>query len=140
MKKELQGAAVQGTGTQSHRAMIRPDKCLLSEDIRKIFLTCQTVEGHEHEFKGIIYFPREVFQEEVLGKAVYFVPAVHEEKNDNLFPEKFPIPIFMLNFTPEQKRELVACAKRKKFSLVDYYFGKPKVFLKYDREECEEDS
>jgi len=138
--KELQGAAVQGTGTQSHRAMIRPDKCLLSEDIRKMFLTCFEIQGHEHELKSIIYFPEEVFREEISNKFVYFVPAVHEEKNENLFLDRFPVPIFMIEFTPGQKAELKIYAKRKKFGLFDNYFKKPKISISFDqREEFEEE-
>lgn len=141
MKEKSQGAAVQGTKTQSHRALIRPDKCLLSEDIRKMFLTCQEIEGHKHEFKNVIYFPEEIFREEMLSKLVYFVPAVHTEKNDNLSPDRFPVPIFMIEFTPEQKIELAAYANKKKWRLFDYYFRKPKISISYDqREECEEDS
>lgn len=125
-------AEVQGTKALSHQAKIRPDKSLLSEEIRKMFLTYLEIKGHQHEFKEIIYFPREIFREKIFDKFCFFVPAVRT----GILENKLSIPIFMIEFTPEQKGELIACAQKNRLRLFSAYFSKPKISIDYgEREE-----
>lgn len=132
MSEKSHEAEVQGTKALSHQAKIRPDKSLLSEEIRKMFLTCLEIKGHQHEFKEIIYFPEEVFREKVFDNFIFFVPAVRTGISEN----KLSIPIFMIDFTPEQEAELVACARKKGLRLFKSYFRKPKISIDYgEREE-----
>ena len=133
MLEKTNGAAVQGTEALSHQAKIRPDKSLLSEDIRKMFLTCVEIKGHQRECKNIIYFPREIFREKIFDKFVFFVPSV---RIGILNEEKLSIPIFMIDFTLEQKVELIACAQKNRLRLFPDYFRKPKISIDYgEREE-----
>jgi len=117
---------------KNHQAKIRPDKCLLSEEIRSMFLTCFEIQGHQHECKDVIYFPEEIFREKVFDKFVFFVPVARVDSE-----EKHPTPVFMLEFSVEQKVELIACAKEKGLRLFENYFWKPKISISYDQREEE---
>lgn len=131
MPEKLHGAEVQETQASSHQARIRPDKSLLSEEIRKMFLTCLEIEGHQHESKDIIYFPQEIFREKIFDKFVFFVPAVRPGTSE----ERLSLPIFMAEFSTEQETELIACARKKKIRLFKNYFCKPKISIDYGERE-----
>ena len=122
----------------SHLAAVRPDKTLLTREVREMFFTLQDREGHEHESKNIIYFPKEIFREEMINELVYFVPTITapiEEKGGS-FLNKVPLPIFMIEFTTEQKKELISCARKEKFHLSEKYFKKPKIAISYEEREA----
>lgn len=132
MSKKTNEAEVQGTKALSHQAKIRPDKSLLSEEIRKMFLTCLEIKGHWHEVKDIIYFPREIFREKIFDNFIFFVPTVRI----GIPEERLLIPIFMVEFSSEQQTELIACARKNGIRLFKSYFCKPKISIDYgEREE-----
>lgn len=118
-----------------HLAPVRPDKTLLTQEVRKMFFTLQESGNHEHESKDVTYFPEEIFREQMGDEIVYFVPTISEQEKEN--QEKFPLPIFMLEFTDEQKKDLISHARSKGWSLSKKYFQKPKIAISYsEREEC----
>lgn len=115
------------------KAIIKHDKCLLSEEIRVLFLSCFEVKGHKHECKEVLFFPKEIIRQEVLNEFVFFVPVIPLEDENNVHPRRATLPIFMLNLANEQKEELVYFSRRKKWGLMDSHFEKPRISLTYEQ-------
>jgi len=120
---------------QVRSARVRPDKSLLAEEIRQLFIATEKCSEHLHEKKEVRYFPRRLRFEDIGGEKVFFVP-VENGQGECL------MPIFMLNLDEEQKQEI----KRYSRSLLgfhmatDKYFKKPQIALSYEsRDEYAED-
>lgn len=120
---------------QARNARVRPDKSLLAEEIRQLFIATEKCAEHLHEKKEIKYFPARLCCEEIGLEKVFFVPVESCQG-------KCLMPIFMLDLSEEQRQEI----KRYSRSLLgfrminDKYFRKPQISLTYEnRDEYAED-
>lgn len=123
------------TVAKRNKALIRHDKCLLSKEIRRLFVTCLEIGGRQHEVKEVVYFPEEITRQEIFDQPIFFVPVIPLGEENLIHPKKSVMPIFMLDLNQEQKKELSLCARHHKWYLCNCHFNKPRITLSYEQKE-----
>jgi len=116
---------------QTHRAMLRPDKSIFAPEIRtKMVGDVVTPNGHHYENREFYYYPDEVFQEEdENGEKIFFVPAISLHKAKS---ERVVIPIFMFDFRPVQRTEIISYGVVNGLEIGIKYFFKPQIAITYN--------
>lgn len=106
-------------------ARIKPDKAFSAFCMRSLFL-----HADKREEKEVIYYPEQIFESEIEGSKIFFVPVVNRATlAENKKTEKLAIPIFLLELTEKQKKELRKIGRKHKLNIFPYHFDKPKSSL-----------
>jgi len=100
--------------TSSSRATIKPEW----KAEAKRFLQIEEIE-EEAEIFVYFYYDQIFVKEYGKGKRIFIITVIPIDK---INPERIAIPIFMINFSNHQKREIMVFCKGKKhkISLVDF--------------------
>ena len=106
-------------------ARIKPDKAFSAFCMRSMFL-----HADKREEKEVIYYPEQTFESEIEGSKIFFVPVVNRATlAENKKAEKLAIPIFLLELTEKQKKELRRIGRKHKLNIFPCHFDKPKSSL-----------
>ena len=120
-----------------HIVKIRPDKVLSAPELRVLFLS-----RDKYEDKEVVYYPEEISLAEMDGVRMFFILVAKKEdvKDGEILEKAMTIPLFLLDFAEDQKKELRLMAKKKlKVTLFDFYFNKPENHLSRCSRELEMD-
>lgn len=110
-------------------AKIRPDKILSVPGLRSLLLP--------YEDKEVRYYPEEIIRDNMDGKFIFFVPVLNESfVKSGKTGEKMTVPLFLLEFTEDQIKELKRIV-RKKFGvpLSSFYLEKKSDHLSHSARE-----
>lgn len=120
-----------------HVALMRDDKCLLSDVPCLCVGSTETKNGHQFSDKRVFIYPDEVFSgKNGEGEEIFFIPVI--PLNGTNKPEKVPVPIFMINFSPHHKREIITYGEIKGLKILMKHFFKPKISMTFEeRQEYE---
>jgi hypothetical protein len=97
--------------------------------IKELYIGKSVHNGHEHEEKHVNFYPKEIFCiEDENGEKVFFVPisALHDDS------KKYPLPIYLCNFTSSQRTKIVVCGEIKGMEISFKHFTKPLIYINYD--------
>jgi hypothetical protein len=113
-----------------HITEFKSDKVLLSDVPCLCIGSLITKSGHEFSDKRVFFYPDEVYSGEDGKCEIFFVPAIPVNGSSN--PEKIPVPIFMLKFSPHQKREIISYGEINGLKILMKHFHKPKITMTYE--------
>ena len=107
---------------------IKPDKSLAGDEIRKLFTheftsTSTDQQIHFHEGKLVRFCPYSIFMDNIQGQKIFFVKG-NIIGNGKIF---LPIPVFMLNLSPQQKEIITQAGKIKKIKIKPKHFERPQI-------------
>ena len=112
-----------------HISTIKNDKCLFA-DVPCLCIGSTEKNGHEYSDKHFFFFPDEVFcMEDGDGEKIFAVPIIPMH---TIKPEKVPLPIFMGNFSPHHKGEIIMYGEMNGFTILMKHFIKPKISISYE--------